>query len=279
MSPNLLLANIEKAIEIGKPVRWLDWFDYGRKVVLNGKDIPWGDTTALVNFIGQGRSLLKLGVVSIDLGDYFAWWLKENPSVLETMAGKKRIGFALKTFLGNPALRATLKELVGSVASASETPLVLVVPSPRLLLPWAHDTANGVVTERVEDIAVDSATVYLADFLREFSDRAIAGILIREGGLQDFGATLGSLYRPLNNIGEAYQWSVGLDLNGSEATDLEDFDFVISKVRDCASLVAHPLPDDFWTSGECHYGAFVFGKIPVDAIPETVLEILDRVGG
>jgi hypothetical protein len=71
---------------------------------------------------------------------------------------------------------------------------------------------------------------------------------------------------------------VGLDLNGSLATDLDDFDFVISKAQDCAGLVAHPLPDDFWTSGECHYGAFVFGRIPADAVPEKVLEILDRVG-
>jgi hypothetical protein len=278
MSPNLLLANIEKANDIGNPLRWLDWFDYGKRVVLNGKDIPWGDTTALVNFIGQGRSLLKLGVVSMDLGDYFAFWLQENPAVVETMRGKKRIGFALKTFLGNPSLRADLKELVGCVASASDTPLVLVVPSPRKLLPWAHDTANGASTGVVEDIAVDSATVYLADFLREFSDAGIAGILVREEGTQDFGVTLGSLYRPLNNIGEAYQWSVGLDLDGSLATNLDDFDFVISKANDCDGLVAHPLPDDFWTSGECHYGAFVFGRIPIDAIPEKVLEILDRVG-
>jgi hypothetical protein len=278
MSPNLLLTNIEKANEAGKPLRWLDWFDYGKRVVLHGKDIPWGDTTTLVNFIGQGRSLLKLGVLSIDLGDYFDWWLKQNPSVVETMGGKKRIGFALKTFLGNPSLRADLKELVGSVASASDTPLVLEVPSPRQLLPWAHGTANGALTETVEDIAVDSAIVYLADFLREFSGAGIAGILVREVGSQDFGPTLGSLYRPLCNIGEAYQWSVGLNLNGSLAADLDDFDFVISAVNDRAGLVAHPLPDDFWTSGEYHYGAFLFGRIPVDAIPEKVLETLDRVG-
>jgi hypothetical protein len=277
MSEKLLLANIESGKQNGGRVRWLDWFDYGKRVVLNDRDIPWGDTIALVNFIGQGRSLLKLGVVSLDLGDYFAWWLQENPSVVETMAGKKRIGFALKTFLGSPALRADLKDLVGSVASASETPLMLVVPSPRQLLPWAHDTANGVLTEMVEDIAADSATVYLADFLREFADCGIAGILVREQGTQDFGATLGCLYRPLNNIGEAYQWSVGLDLNGARANELDDFDFVISDSGDCASLVAHPLPHDFWETGECHPGAFVFGKIPVDAVPEKVLEILDRI--
>jgi hypothetical protein len=130
----------------------------------------------------------------------------------------------------------------------------------------------------VEDIAVDSATVYLADFLREFSDSGIAGILVREERIQEFGATLGSLYRPLNNIGEAYQWAVGLDLNGSRATELGSFDFVISEVGDGGSLVAHPLPEDFWTTGECHCGAFAFGTIPVDAVPEKVLENLDRIG-
>jgi hypothetical protein len=73
----LLVANIEKVGETGNPVRWLDWFDYGKNVDLKGREIPWGDTTRLVNFIGQGRILLNLGVVSIDLGDYFVWWLRQ----------------------------------------------------------------------------------------------------------------------------------------------------------------------------------------------------------
>jgi hypothetical protein len=63
----------------------LDWIDYGKNVDLKGRDIPWGDSTRLVNFIGQGRTLLNLGVVSIDLGDYFVWWLREIPSVLGAM--------------------------------------------------------------------------------------------------------------------------------------------------------------------------------------------------
>ena len=39
MKQKLLLAIIEKGRETGKPVRWLDWFDYGKKVVLKGRDI------------------------------------------------------------------------------------------------------------------------------------------------------------------------------------------------------------------------------------------------
>ena len=276
MSEKSLVVEIEQAEQSGQPLRWLDWVDYGQKVILNGKEVPWGDPTALVQFFGQGAALLKLGVSDLNLGDYFDWWLQDNPPALEAMQGKKRIGFALKTLLGNPSLRASLKEIVGSLAAASNTPLILSIPSPRQLLPWAHDKANGTETETVDDVVVDSATVYLADFLREFSDSGIAGIHIREQNAEDFGSTLSSLYKPLNNIADAYRWTVGLDLDECQATDLDDFDIVICKRPVTANLIAHPLPDSFWETGKGEPGAFLYGKVPVDAIPERVLEVLDR---
>ena len=275
MNRKSLVTEIQNAEQSGQPLRWLDWVDYGQKVILNGKEVPWGDPSALVHFFGQGTALLKLGVSDLNLGTYFDWWLRENPAALETMKGKRRIGFALKTLLGNASLRAALKEIAGSLSSASNTPLILSIPSPRQLLPWAHDIANGGNTESVDDIAVDSATVYLADFLREFSDSGIAGILIRELNAEDFGSTLGSLYKPLNNIADAYRWSVGLDLDECQATDLDDFDIVVCKRPVAANLIAHPLPDSFWETAEGESGAFLYGKVPVDAIPERVLEVLN----
>ena len=153
---------------------------------------------------------------------------------------------------------------------------MLSIPSPRQLLPWAHDKANGTKTGAVDDVAVDSATVYLADFFREFSDSGIAGILIREQNAEDLGSTLGSLYKPLNNIADAYRWSVGLDLDNCQATDLDDFDIVVGQQSVTAKLIAYPLPDTFWEAAEGEPGAFLYGKVPVDAIPERVLEVLDR---
>lgn len=276
MSEKSIVAAIEQAEQSGHPLRWLDWTDYGQKVILNGKDVPWGDPTALVQFFGQGAALLKLGVSDLNLGVYFDWWLRDNPAALEAMQGKKRIGFALKTFLANPSLRASLKEITGSLAAASNTPLMLSIPSPRQLLPWAHDKANDTKTDVVDDVAVDSATVYLADFFREFSDSGIAGILIREQNAEDLGSTLGSLYKPLNNIADAYRWSVGLDLDNCQATDLDDFDIVVGQQSVTAKLIAYPLPDTFWETAEGEPGAFLYGKVPVDAIPERVLEVLDR---
>ena len=83
MSEKSIVAAIEQAEQSGHPLRWLDWTDYGQKVILNGKDVPWGDPTALVQFFGQGAALLKLGVSDLNLGVYFDWWLRDNPAALE----------------------------------------------------------------------------------------------------------------------------------------------------------------------------------------------------
>ena len=275
MNDKELISTIMKNSEAGQPLRWLEWLDYGRKVILNGREIPWNDTTALASFFGQGCDLLQLGMVSFDLEAYLDWWLKENSSALDAMKGKRRIGFALKTLLGDQGLRTGVVDILGSLAAASSTPVVLGLPSPRRLLPWAHDLANGGHTDSVDEIAVDSATVYLADFLRALADTGIAGVLVRESGGNDYGDSLGTLYRPVVNVAQTYQWMVSLDLGDCRATGLDDFDLVISREAVDAGIVVHSVSSEFWESGQWQASAVVYGEVPVDGVPEKILEVLD----
>jgi hypothetical protein len=43
MNRKSLVTEIQNAEQSGQPLRWLDWVDYGQKVILNGKEVPWGD--------------------------------------------------------------------------------------------------------------------------------------------------------------------------------------------------------------------------------------------
>ena len=147
------------------PFMWLDWFDYGQHVILHDRQIPWEEPPKLINFMQQGQSLLDLDVVGLPLDKYFSWWLAQHPDLLESMAGRKRVGFALKTFLANSALRQSLLELIRSASSALSVPVALMLPSPRQLLRWAHGTANNQEDTQVDEIMVDSAAVYLTGLL------------------------------------------------------------------------------------------------------------------
>lgn len=270
-----LIAKIIQQRGSDSALRWLDWFDYGQKVILNDRDIPWGDTASLVNFLGQGQSLLKLGVASIPLGDYFNWWITQKPAALEEMHGKKRVGFALKKFLANTSLRKDLKDLISAAAASSSTPFVLSIPSPRQLLPWAHGTANQLSESAIdlEEVAVDSATVYLADFLREFADTQLAGVLVYEADNAELESEQLALYQPIVNIGDAYQWAIGVYAPSSVGT-FSALDLMISENNEDCGIIARPLPDNFWSKGGKSDSDFAYGKVPADAIPEKVLEVL-----
>jgi hypothetical protein len=131
-----------------------------------------------------------------------------------------------------------------------------------------------VTDSQIDEVAVDSATVYLTDFLREFSDSNIAGVLIKEADDAGLNSEQISLYQPIINIGDAYQWSIGVCAIGSPAADFAALDLMISDNCAFAGSIAKPLPEQFWYEGGSHEGDFVYGKVPADAVPEKVLEAL-----
>ena len=86
---------------------------------------------------------------------------------------------------------------------------------------------------------------------------------------------LGALYRPIINVAQTCQWLVGLDLGDSRATRLNDFDLVISREAVDAGIVVHPVSAEFWETGQWQASAVVYGEVPVDGVPEKILEVLD----
>src|SRR5262249_9164480 len=145
-------------------------------LLANG-NAPWLDTAAFVAWQRKSMGLLKPDVATLPLAPAIDAWLAANPALRAAMAAKSRIVFALKTLLADEPLRAHLVELARGLGAAVNQPLALVMPSPRAWIASAYRQAHGSDAEVSED-DVDSASVYIADFLRVFGDVRVDGLLL-----------------------------------------------------------------------------------------------------
>ena len=95
------------------------------------------------------------------------------------MAAKRRAVYPLKTLLADEGLRAHLVELARNLrAGNAGLPLVLVLPSPRRWLALAQEQGAPGETGEADEEAIDSASVYIADFLRAFGDCGVDAMLL-----------------------------------------------------------------------------------------------------
>jgi hypothetical protein len=190
-----------------QPVVWLDSHAYCAHLLAKG-NAPWLDTTAFVAWQRKSMGLLKPDVVSLPLVPAIDAWLAAHPELAAAMAAKFRTVYPLKTLLADEALRAHLVELTRGlrvgVAGVSGPPLALVLPSPRAWVAIAYRQAHGAVVEVVEDEA-DSASVFIADFLRVFGEAGVDALMLEapDGGTAD-AATCQSVL----NVATHYRWDV-----------------------------------------------------------------------
>jgi hypothetical protein len=266
------------------PAIWLDAVDYTRQVILNGAPVPWFDGAAFIAFEREIHSLLKADVATFDVERFYSAVLTVNSELCASMAGKKRLGFALKTLLAAPGPRDQQLELLrGLRASFSERPLVLLLPSPRRWIGLAHGVANGLETVDVSLEDAESGAVYVADFLNHFSDAGIDGVLLVEtpGSTFDANEQL-SAYQPILNVAEHYRWDTGLLAIGAEyaSSQTDPIAYCITDGTPLASVHAAVLASDYWRGtappalGDA---TFYYGRIPADAVPEMVLEQVAKV--
>ncbi len=265
-----------------KPLLWLDHFAYSGRLLAAG-DIPWLDAAAFLAYYRKAQSLLRSGVAMLPLEGFFDAWLTAHPSLATDMAGKRRVGFALKTLLAAEGPRAVLSEIVKAVRDGSaSTPVVVAIPSPRRWLAWAQARANDQVDFDQAGVTgddVESAAVYVADFLRTFAESHVDGLLLDETpscGVRP--AEDRSRYRPVINVAKHYRWDVAIKSDsGSGAGDGPGIDVWITHDQTPERLTGLILGDAFW-AGEAppplSGAGFYFARVPEDAVPERVLERL-----
>ena len=261
-----------------RPALWLDYTDYAGHLLVSGA-IPWLDVAAFVAWQRKAQSLLKSDVVALPLAPAIDAWLSSNDALREAMAEKSRAVFPLRTLLADQTLRAHLLELTqGLRVGSGELPLALVMPSPRAWVALAYQQARGESVEVGEDEA-DSASVYIADFLRVF-DKAGVNVLLLQEAADNSPASAQELlcYQSVINVAAHYRWEVGLHITNAEQYSgglPEGYSFAI------ASRVLHgarssiSLSETFWKGAPAPAGVqFFHAHIPVDAQPESVLERL-----
>jgi hypothetical protein len=185
---------------------WIDWLAYGRRLLLEGRDVPWLRPAEAADFYGRLQRFLTSAAVAVPLAPIFATWLAENPAALAEAKGKRRVGAALKVLLALEAPRAAARELVAAVQGSVRVPLALAVPEPGAWAATVHATLNGESLPTVDDDLSDSAGVTVADALRAFAECPVAGVIVE-------GESPG--LDPLRNLAAHYRWDVGI--RGDEA--------------------------------------------------------------
>lgn len=265
------------------PRLWVNFNDYTKKLLLGESENPWDTPASYMAFYGQAHGLVKADVVVLDVWDLFQHWMEDDEKAIPAMAEKKRVPYALKTMLEAFAPRELLAEVITAVSNnyGDETPIVLVVPSPRSLLVRAHKAATGNDAEP-EEMVVDTAAMYLADFLRYFSETNLSGVLLVEDeALMPASSEELSWYQPVYNVAKHYRWSVGVRLPFSDADfkvpDDIDFSIVPAQSPAAANTMGIDITQPLWDQGAEGLSAsngFYYLTIPTDVQPELVLDTL-----
>lgn len=269
-----------------KPLLWLDDTVYSDRLLAGGRT-PWLDAAEYVAFRRKAVGLLRPDFVVVPVGAYARAWVNARPALREAMAARKRAIVPARTLLADEAMRAQLVEILrGLRAAFGGPPLVLALPSPRAWVGAAYRQAYGDDAEvEVGGDEADACAVYVAEFLRSFGDCGVDGILLEESaGAEPASAAEIGWYQPVINLAGHYRWDLGLRLIsgagfGGEASGVQ---FVIAPRPVPGAAYGLALADAFWSGAEAPAapaGGFRFAMVPMDAVPENVLERLATLRG
>lgn len=268
---------------------WIDFKAYTKKLLLAEGENPWANPAAYMSYYGQAHGLVKADVVVLDVWDLFHHWMLDDDEAIPSMAGKKRITVAAKVMLEAYGPRELLAEVLTAVNNNyGSLPIALVLPSPRSLLIKAHKAANNEDVEP-EESHIDTASMYMADYLRYFSETGLSGVLLMEDPASMPASTEElSWYQPIYNVVKHYRWATGIHLpfsgDGFSVPDDVDFSIVPISSPIAGSSLGVDVSSQLWDAdGDIEsiksVNAFKYVSIPEDATPEVVLDTLSNLRG
>lgn len=272
------MSAFTELLDGGRHPLWLDYTQYAGALLAGGR-IPWLDATALVAWQRKAQGLLKSDVLALPLAAVIDQWLDAHGELRQAMAAKRRAVFPLKTLLADEALRAHLAELARGLRSSFERmPLALVCPSPTRAVVDAYRSAFGTDAEvAVGEDETDSASLYLADFLRAFGEAGVDVLLLAESADSEPDSSQAlALYQAVLNVAAHYRWSLGL-LAPAGRYGGGGVDFVIAPKAlpgaRAGLLLAHAFEAGA-SVPDCPPQGFRYAEIPAAAQPERVLQQL-----
>ena len=268
--------------------KWLDILAYANQLFANGRDDLWSNSDTFLSVFSQGQMLLQSDVLHIPLEHLYVGILEKGDFVHE-WAGKKPT-FLLKKLLGLEKPKEFMREILTGIQNShmASKPVVIVIPSPQCWLEQIQQFINPGQEVSISEDDIESAAIYMAEYVRLFSTLGIAAIVIdeKDNHLLPLVAVL-PLYQPLINIGKHYQWLIGLkqETSGEELVRvINHVDFILVgnigftellSYRENKLPIGGGLNRNFWLakSATTLKGLF-YGEIPTDAEPENVLSQL-----
>lgn len=263
-----------------KTTLWLDFLAYANRLFNGNKGNLFGDASQFLSVYRQGQGLLQSDVVSIQMDDFYGAWLNSNADVMESWKGKKPT-FILKKLLAEQNPKEILTEIMtGLTTLYPGHPFVLVLSSPQKWLQWIEQIIPGKPWEH-ED--VDTATMYLADFLRNFSTISLSAILLKEGVDPSIGIKEAmTYYQPILNVAKYYNWAIGIEHDWSDdELPMDEIDYYLYSEMVLDSSVGGRLNKEYWLNqkpfSELETMCLYYGTIPEDTKPEWVLEKIKEI--
>lgn len=261
-------------LEPGRSSLWIDALDYGRRL--------WPEESGLIGaadrvaWLSRLQGLLHSDVVTLDLWAAAREHLDGRPSLRAAVAARPRPDQALRTLLADEGLRGQIKEWVMASSDTPQLqPLCLRLVSPIRALRDLATFANGAVLEAPDEDSIDSAAVYLADFLRVFGECGVEALVLKETD-QTLTPSQQALYRPILNVAAGYRWATGLMSGVDQPEDVaRDYRFSISPQADRAAawrLMEGLVPQSAGRASpsRCYW------KVPAEADPEAVMMALEQ---
>jgi hypothetical protein len=260
-------------------VLWLEYDQYARQVFANAAADWWTQSTRFATTMIQARKAIHTEVVSFDLA---------APGMAVTTPGEDPVALC-KSALQHPEGWRFINDCCDALAHqlSTQVDLVLRVPVPLDLLRRAGAIDPGF--DELDEIA----TTILAT-VRRCADKPIAGLLLTREADTPVSADEQDAYAPLIHAAKHYGWLACLQSTlataEANAAQLADLDLVLCpelSTMQLQTLNRTPpkfgggLPSVIWSSHDTPTtgNALLFGVIPADAKPETVLARCAELNG
>ena len=260
------------------PPVWVDGTAYATRLLAGGT-APWLDVDACLAWLRKSQGLLQSAVQTLPAEPLIRAWVAAHPDLAEAMDAQRRSIVPLKTLLGDEALRSHLQTLLAALRSGTQGPLALRCPSPRGLLRLSQALAGR--DPEVDDDSVDSAAMYLADWLRAITaDGADIDVLMLDEPTSDPANddAAVALYGAVFNVAEHQRWQLGLWWPGEALGRQGAIAFHVCsnpQAGDGRCIPAEQLLDS--DAAQAGNAAFLAAVVPADGDPEAVLAALDRL--
>ena len=256
--------------------RWIEYDAYARRVFANSAADWLTQSTRFANTLIQAQKAVRSEVITVDLVlPGMETWAESRPA--EPLA-------ACQSALTQAGAHRFVVECVDAIQHklGREIDFFIRFPSPRDFL-----VAAGQVNEPEFD-ALDDLSSALVAAIREFSGKAISGILMTREAAIPLSADEVDAYGAIFNAVKHYGWVTAVALHPDRFVDgvptIDGVDIVLgaevelSRLRELRGAkrgVGGGLTRAWWRDNapvaETDSGDLLFGFIPEDANPEAVL--------